>query len=428
MTSPYELGLPKNAANHVALTPVSFLSRAAAVHPERIAIIHGAIRRTWAETEARCKRLASALQKRGIRRGRHRGRDAAERPRHGGGPLRRAHDGRGALRAQHAAGCGEHRLHARARRGEGGAGRPRAVRARWRARWRSPGGTCWSSTSTIPSTRGQASASARSTTRRCSPRAIPRSRGTVPTTSGTRSALNYTSGTTGNPKGVVYHHRGAYLNAVSNVLEWDMPKHPVYLWTLPMFHCNGWCFAWTIAARAGVNVCLRKVEAKAIFDAIREHGVTHYCGAPIVHSHAGERARRGARGRSARGPRDDRRCSAACCNDRGDGGARLRPHARLRPDGDLRPRRRVREARELERAADRRAREAERAPGGALPPARGHRRPRPRDHEARAARRRDDGRGHVPRQHHHEGLPEEPHRHGASLRWRLVPHGRSRRA
>jgi fatty-acyl-CoA synthase len=95
-------------------------------------------------------------------------------------------------------------------------------------------------------------------------------------------ALNYTSGTTGNPKGVVYHHRGAAMNAISNILEWDMPKHAVYLWTLPMFHCNGWCFPWTVAARAGVNVCLRRVEAQAIFDLMREHGVTHYCGAPIV--------------------------------------------------------------------------------------------------------------------------------------------------
>jgi fatty-acyl-CoA synthase len=96
-------------------------------------------------------------------------------------------------------------------------------------------------------------------------------------------ALNYTSGTTGNPKGVVYHHRGAATNAISNILEWDMPKHAVYLWTLPMFHCNGWCFPWTLAARAGVNVCLRKIEAQAIFDAMRTHRVTHYCGAPIVH-------------------------------------------------------------------------------------------------------------------------------------------------
>ena len=97
-------------------------------------------------------------------------------------------------------------------------------------------------------------------------------------------ALNYTSGTTGDPKGVVYHHRGAYLNALSNILEWDMPKHAVYLWTLPLFHCNGWCFPWTVAARAGVNVCLRKFDAKTVFDLIRREGITHYCGAPIVQS------------------------------------------------------------------------------------------------------------------------------------------------
>ena len=97
-------------------------------------------------------------------------------------------------------------------------------------------------------------------------------------------SLNYTSGTTGDPKGVVYHHRGAHLNAISNILNWGMPHHAVYLWTLPMFHCNGWCFPWTMAERAGVNVCLRRVEAKAMLDAIRDHGVTHMCGAPIVYS------------------------------------------------------------------------------------------------------------------------------------------------
>jgi len=97
-------------------------------------------------------------------------------------------------------------------------------------------------------------------------------------------ALNYTSGTTGDPKGVVYHHRGAYLNAISNVLEWDMPKHAVYLWTLPLFHCNGWCFPWTVAARAGVNVCLRKFDVKLVYDLIRDERVTHYCGAPVVQS------------------------------------------------------------------------------------------------------------------------------------------------
>jgi fatty-acyl-CoA synthase len=110
--------------------------------------------------------------------------------------------------------------------------------------------------------------------------------------------LNYTSGTTGNPKGVVVHHRGAYLNALGNIVAWAMPHHAVYLWTLPMFHCNGWCFPWTLAAIAGTNVCLRKVEAGPIFEAIRAHGVTHYCGAPIVHQtliNAPEEMKRGIR-------------------------------------------------------------------------------------------------------------------------------------
>jgi len=97
-------------------------------------------------------------------------------------------------------------------------------------------------------------------------------------------ALSYTSGTTGNPKGVVTHHRGAYLNATGNVVSWAMPHFPVYLWTLPMFHCNGWCFPWTVTLLAGTHVCLRRVEARAILDAIRAHGVTHYCGAPVVHN------------------------------------------------------------------------------------------------------------------------------------------------
>jgi len=97
-------------------------------------------------------------------------------------------------------------------------------------------------------------------------------------------ALSYTSGTTGNPKGVVTHHRGAYLNAISNILAGNLGQHPVYLWTLPMFHCNGWCFPWTVAAAAGVNVCLRKVDPTRIFALIREHGVTHMCGAPIVYN------------------------------------------------------------------------------------------------------------------------------------------------
>ena len=97
-------------------------------------------------------------------------------------------------------------------------------------------------------------------------------------------AVSYTSGTTGDPKGVVTHHRGAYLNAVCNAATWTMPHFPRYLWTLPMFHCNGWCFPWTLAMLGGTHICLRKVDAKAIFDAMREHGVDHYCAAPIVHN------------------------------------------------------------------------------------------------------------------------------------------------
>lgn len=97
-------------------------------------------------------------------------------------------------------------------------------------------------------------------------------------------SLSYTSGTTGDPKGVVTHHRGAYLNSLSQILTWGMPTHAVYLWTLPMFHCNGWCFPWSVAAIAGTNICLRKVLPIRVFEAIKEHGVTHLCGAPIVYN------------------------------------------------------------------------------------------------------------------------------------------------
>ena len=145
-------------------------------------------------------------------------------------------------------------------------------------------------------------------------------------------ALNYTSGTTGNPKGVVYHHRGAYLNALGNVLVWGMRQHPVYLWTLPMFHCNGWCFPWTITAMAGTHVCLRRVEAAAIYEAIAREGVTHLCGAPVVMNmllNAGPELQT-----LARSPHrdDDRRGAAARRGHRRYGGARVSHHPCLRPD------------------------------------------------------------------------------------------------
>ena len=149
-------------------------------------------------------------------------------------------------------------------------------------------------------------------------------------------ALNYTSGTTGNPKGVVYHHRGAHLNAVGNVLVWSMPQFPVYLWTLPMFHCNGWCFPWSIVLQAGTQVCLRRVASETIFAALAEQGVTHLCGAPIVMGMLVNAPEAGPPAVRAAGPDDDRGLGAAGGGAGADGGAGDRGDPRLRPDRGLR--------------------------------------------------------------------------------------------
>jgi fatty-acyl-CoA synthase len=283
MTSPYELGLDKSPANYVPLTPLSFLSRAAAVHPDRVAIIHGALRRTWRQTEERCHRLASALRARGIGRG---DTVAAMLPNipamfeaHFGVPMcgavlnalnTRLDAESIAFMLDH----GEARVLLVDRELASIVSRAIAISGREvllvdvdDPEYTGPGDRIGALDYEALLAEGD-----------------PSFDPPGPEDEWDAICLNYTSGTTGNPKGVVYHHRGAYLAAVSNILEWDMPKHAVYLWTLPMFHCNGWCFPWAVAARAGVNVCLRKVEAKPIFDAIREHHVTHYCGAPIVHS------------------------------------------------------------------------------------------------------------------------------------------------
>ncbi len=181
-------------------------------------------------------------------------------------------------------------------------------------------------------------------------------------------ALNYTSGTTGDPKGVVYHHRGAYLAAISNLLEWDMPKHAVYLWTLPMFHCNGWCFPWTVAARAGVNVCLRKFDPRTVFDLIRGARAS-----PTTAARPSCTARwPTCAGRVARRHRPPGACHgggrrARAGGDRQDEGDRLRPDACLRPDRGLRPGHRLRHAAALGRTARGGTRAAHRAPGRALP-------------------------------------------------------------
>ena len=281
-SSPFERDLDRNPANYTPLTPLSLIARAAYTYPHMLAVVHGERRYTWAETYARSRRLASRAARAGIGTGDTVAVMAANTPEmvepHFGVPMAggvlntlntRLDAETIAFMLEHGeAKVLRHRHGIRIHRREG-AGPDQGQAAR---------------SSTSPTRRARAaSAWAAPTTRRSSPAAIRNSSGSIRPTSGTRSRSTTRPGTTGNPKGVVYHHRGAYLNALSNIIDWGMPRHSVYLWTLPMFHCNGWCFAWTMAANAGTNVCLRRVEAKAVLDAIRLHKVTHYCGAPIVH-------------------------------------------------------------------------------------------------------------------------------------------------
>lgn len=279
--SAYLLGLDKNHANYAPLTPLTFIERAAYVYPDRLAVVHGAERYTWKETYARCRRLASALARRGIGRNDTVAVIAPNTP-----PMYEAHFGIPMIGA---------------------------VLNTLNTRLDPP---------TIAFMLRHGGARVLITDREFSPaveqalalldekplvididdpaytggkllgemsyeaflaEGDPDFPWQAPPDEWDAISLNYTSGTTGDPKGVVCHHRGAHLNAVSNILNWGMPHHAVYLWTLPMFHCNGWCYPWTVAERAGVNVCLRRVEAKAVLDAIRNHGVTHMCGAPIVY-------------------------------------------------------------------------------------------------------------------------------------------------
>ena len=284
MASIFDQDLPRNAANFTPLSPLSFLERAAEVYPDRTAVVHGALRRTWRQVDERCRRLASALRGAGIAKG-----DTVAVMLPNTPPMVEAHFGipmAGAVLNTMNTRLDPEAIAFMLEHGEAkavivdpefAATMQKAIALRREARpllvidaedalFAGPAQRIGSTTYEDFLAQGD-----------------PAFAWELPGDEWDAIALNYTSGTTGNPKGVVYHHRGAAMNAVSNILEWDMPKHPVYLWTLPMFHCNGWCFPWTIAARAGVNVCLRKVEAKAMIDAIREYGVTHYCGAPIVH-------------------------------------------------------------------------------------------------------------------------------------------------
>jgi fatty-acyl-CoA synthase len=280
----FDRDLPRTVANYAALSPLSFIERAAAVFPQRLAVLHGeGLRRTWAELYARCRKLAHALARRRLGRGDTVAVMLPNTPQmveaHFGIPMAgcvlnaintRLDAEAIAFMLDH----GEAKLlivdrefSAVARAAVARLNRPLQIVDVDDPVYTGPGEPIGALDYEALLADGAADF------------AWP-----TPGDEWDAIALNYTSGTTGNPKGVVYHHRGAYLNAVSNILVWALPHHPVYLWTLPMFHCNGWCFPWTVAAMAGTNVCLRRVEAAAIFDAIRTHRVTHYCGAPIVHA------------------------------------------------------------------------------------------------------------------------------------------------
>ncbi len=281
--TPFDQGLDKNPANYAPLSPLSFLPKAAAIYPDRLAVIHGARRFTWAELYARARRLASALQQRGVGKGHTVAAMLANTPEmvemHFGPAMigavvntlnTRLDTETIAFMLDHA----EAKVLVTDREFAPIVGRALAL--------------CKIKPLVIdvldPAFTGDGKALGEIDYEAFINSGDPQFAWSMPGDEWDAISLNYTSGTTGNPKGVVYHHRGAHLNAVANILEWSMPKHSVYLWTLPMFHCNGWCFPWTIAANVGTHVCLRKVEAKVIFELIREHGVTHFCGAPIVHS------------------------------------------------------------------------------------------------------------------------------------------------
>ncbi|HTM61392.1 MAG TPA: AMP-binding protein, partial [Burkholderiales bacterium] len=281
-SNPYEQDLDKNRANYAPLTPLSFIERSAYTYPNRLAVVHGSRRYTWKETYARCRRLASALARRGVGAGDTVAAMLANTPEmyecHFGVPMcgavlntlntRLDADAIGFMLGHGEAKVliADREFSATIEAALAKAGRRITVIDVDDALYEGAGKRLGEKTYEALLEEGD-----------------PEWDWHWPGDEWQAISLNYTSGTTGNPKGVVYHHRGAYLNGVGNILVWGMPQHAVYLWTLPMFHCNGWCFPWTVAANAGTSVCLRKVEPGLIFELIRQHKVTHYCGAPIVH-------------------------------------------------------------------------------------------------------------------------------------------------
>lgn len=277
----YDYALDRNAANHVPLSPLSFIQRTAAIYPDYPAVSYNGVRRTWAETYDRTRRLAGALAARGVGRGDTVAVVAANIPEmfeaHFGVPMAGA-----VLNAINtrldAEGIAFILKHGEAKvlivDPEFSEVVERAVRI-------AHAPDLLVVDIVDPSFPG-GQRIGRLTYDELLAEGDPAFDWLMPHDEWDAIALNYTSGTTGDPKGVVYHHRGAALNALSNIVTWGMGHHARYLWTLPMFHCNGWCFPWTIAANAGVAVCLRAVRAEPIFQLIRDEKVTHFCGAPIV--------------------------------------------------------------------------------------------------------------------------------------------------
>ncbi len=276
----FDQNLDRNPANSAALTPLSFLRRAAAVYPDKLAVVHGASRFTYRQMEERCRRLAGALAARGVGKGDTVAVLAPNIP-----PLLEAHYGvpmtggvLNALNTRLDAGTIAFILE------HGGAKVLIADRE-----FSEVVEVALAQLETKPlvididdpegeggSLRGEIDYET------FLAGADPDFAPVLPADEWDAICLNYTSGTTGNPKGVVYHHRGAYLNAVGNLIAFGLTPKAVYLWTLPMFHCNGWCYTWAVTAAAGTHVCLRRVDPALIYPLIRDEGVSHMCGAPII--------------------------------------------------------------------------------------------------------------------------------------------------